>query len=121
MASPAPPPPRLPSLYYPAFLTLFSFSSDWATWDFFDWATGKAWYTFGTASKARKLGWTRYDDTYECWTKTWQAFENSGALPTRTAEDVAKVEAMAHRQRTELLPHPAEAVLERQRKLELRQ
>ena len=54
---------------------------DWGTWDFFDWAIGKAWLTIGSVSKARRLGWSRYDDTYDAWIQTFRAFENAGVLP----------------------------------------
>lgn len=32
-------------------------------------------------SKARKMGWMRYDDSYDTWVKTIRAFENAGILP----------------------------------------
>jgi len=54
---------------------------DWGTWFFFDWATGKAWPTLSTITKARKFGWNRYDDTYEAWIETFRTFENAGILP----------------------------------------
>lgn len=56
---------------------------DWGTWGFFDWATGKAWPTLSSLSKARSFGWTRYDDTFETWVETFRAFENAGILPPR--------------------------------------
>lgn len=54
---------------------------DWGTWFFFDWTVGKAWPTLSSMTKARKFGWTRYDDTYETWVETFKAFENAGILP----------------------------------------
>jgi hypothetical protein len=54
---------------------------DWGTWQFFDWAVGKAWPTISSITKARKYGWTRYDDTYDTWIETFRAFENAGVLP----------------------------------------
>ena len=63
---------------------------DWGTWFFFDWSLGKAWPTLGTASKARKLGWTRYDDTFETWVETFKTFESAGILPR---QGYAQVEA----------------------------
>ncbi|KAF4547705.1 Hypothetical protein D9617_37g012310 [Elsinoe fawcettii] len=54
---------------------------DWGTWFFFDWSLGKAWPTLGTASKARKYGWTRYDDTFDTWIETFKSFEAAGVLP----------------------------------------
>jgi len=57
---------------------------DWGTWFFFDWSLGKAWPTLGTASKARKYGWQRYDDTLDTWIETFRAFENAGILPRQS-------------------------------------
>ncbi|KAJ5489905.1 hypothetical protein N7453_010730 [Penicillium expansum] len=34
-----------------------------------------------TVSKARKLGWTRYDDTYSTWLKTFESYQTAGVLP----------------------------------------
>lgn len=81
---------------------------EWGTWDFFDWAVGKAWFTIGSVSKARKFGWTRYDDSYDCWVNTFRSFENAGVLPPSTALDVGQAERQA-----KLLPHPADAVASR--------
>ncbi|KAJ4249722.1 hypothetical protein NW764_016485 [Fusarium oxysporum] len=53
----------------------------WGTWGFLDWITGKAWPTIGSISKARKYGWMRYDDTYDCYVETFRSFENAGVLP----------------------------------------
>ncbi|KAM5363919.1 hypothetical protein ACJZ2D_011771 [Fusarium nematophilum] len=73
----------------------------WGTWDFFDWAVGKAWFTIGSVSKARKFGWTRYDDTYDTWIETFRSFENAGVLPVQLGGlDL----------HTKLRPHPAEVV-----------
>lgn len=55
---------------------------DWGTWDFFDWAIGKAWPTLLSINKARKFGWTRHDDTFETWVETFRSFENAGILPS---------------------------------------
>ncbi|TKX22881.1 hypothetical protein C1H76_4916 [Elsinoe australis] len=76
---------------------------EWGTWGFFDWAIGKSWSTVGTASKARKMGWTRYDDTYDTWVETFQMFENAGTLPSRSTLGVKDVPY------PEKLPNPAEA------------
>lgn len=54
---------------------------DWGTWGFFDWIGGRAWSTLSSVSKARAYGWTRYDDTYETWIKSFRMFENAGILP----------------------------------------
>ena len=51
------------------------------TWGFFDWSIGKAWPTVSSISKARKFGWTRYDDTFETWVETFRTFGNAGILP----------------------------------------
>ena len=58
---------------------------DWGTWKFFNWSLGKAWVTIGTVAKARKFGWTRYDDTFDTWVETFHAFENAGILPRQSA------------------------------------
>ena len=55
----------------------------WGTWQTMDWAVGKSWPAAMTVSKARKFGWTRYDDTYDNWVDTIRAFENAGILPRR--------------------------------------
>ncbi|KAH6995543.1 hypothetical protein BKA56DRAFT_471695 [Ilyonectria sp. MPI-CAGE-AT-0026] len=54
---------------------------DWGTWQFVDWALGKAWSTLSSVSKARKFGWMRSDDTYDTYVETFNAFENAGILP----------------------------------------
>ncbi|KAL4943641.1 hypothetical protein BDV06DRAFT_221093 [Aspergillus oleicola] len=54
---------------------------NWGTWALLDWGVGKAWPTLSSISKARRFGWTRYDDTYETWVETFRAFENGGILP----------------------------------------
>jgi hypothetical protein len=79
----------------------------WGTWDFFDWAVGKAWFTIGSVSKARKFGWTRYDDTYETWIETFRSFENAGVLPIAPPPSRVAVPK-------KLAPHPAEAVAARE-------
>lgn len=80
---------------------------DWGTWDFFDWAVGKAWCTISSVSKARKFGWQRYDDTYDTYIEAFQSFENAGVLPR---SDICQTAAEL-RKRSALLPHPREAVL----------
>ena len=54
---------------------------DWGTWNFFNWAMGKSWLTIGSVAKARKMGWSRIDNTYDCWIDTFRSFENAGILP----------------------------------------
>ncbi|RSL89698.1 hypothetical protein CEP52_014817 [Fusarium oligoseptatum] len=80
---------------------------DWGTWDFFDWAVGKAWCTISSVSKARKFGWQRYDDTYDTYIEAFQSFENAGVLPR---SDICHTAAEL-RKRSALLPHPGNAVL----------
>lgn len=82
---------------------------NWGTWDFFDWAVGKAWFTIGSVSKARKFGWTRYDDSYEAWIATFRSFENAGVLPYQDVHGLQKVGKAA-----KLLPHPADVVAARE-------
>ncbi|KAF2843998.1 hypothetical protein T440DRAFT_512419 [Plenodomus tracheiphilus IPT5] len=53
----------------------------WGTWRVMDWALGKSWSAATSISKARKFGWTRYDDTWDNWVDTIRAFENAGILP----------------------------------------
>jgi len=54
---------------------------DWGAWAYFDWATSRNWLSLMSLTKARKFGWTRYDDTFEAWVNTIRAFENAGILP----------------------------------------
>ena len=77
----------------------------WGTWDFFDWAVGKAWYPIGSVSKARKFGWMRYDDSYDTWIETFRSFENAGILPRREY-----LVSGGGRAAVELLPNPADIV-----------
>lgn len=75
---------------------------DWATWDILDWGLGEAWLAITTVAKARKFGWTRYDDTYETWVETFRSFENAGVLPLQAS--------LALEQKpTALRPHPGDA------------
>lgn len=80
---------------------------DWGTWAFFDWAVGKAWPTVGTVAKARKFGWTRFDDSYDCYIDTFRSFENAGILPLSGKPSPAKSSQSANTKRA---PNPAEAV-----------
>lgn len=77
---------------------------DWGTWDFFDWALGKAWYTIGSVSKARKFGWKRYDDSLDAWTQTFRSFENAGILPITMPRPTVDVDTLPR------LPNPADVV-----------
>lgn len=36
-----------------------------------------------TVSKARKMGWSRIDNTYEAWINTLRSYENAGVLPAQ--------------------------------------
>lgn len=80
---------------------------EWGTWDFFDWAVGKAWLTIGSVGKARKFGWKRYDDTYDTYVETFRAFENAGVLPYA---DVLRAENKGQATQASLAPHPYDAV-----------
>ncbi|KAM0332013.1 hypothetical protein ACHAQA_002279 [Verticillium albo-atrum] len=82
----------------------------WGTWDFFDWAVGKAWFTIGSVSKARKFGWTRYDDTYETWIETFRSFENAGILPLAIEQPLPMADV-----KTKRSPHPGDAVAARKK------
>ncbi|KAF4975664.1 hypothetical protein FZEAL_7554 [Fusarium zealandicum] len=79
----------------------------WGTWDFFDWAIGKAWCTISTVSKARKFGWTRYDVTYDTFIETFRTFENAGILP------YAEVKHPAEKPKKRIREHPGDAVARR--------
>lgn len=57
----------------------------WGTWGFFNWATGKSWLTISSINKARKMGWTRHDKTFDTWIETFRSFENAGVLPPHRA------------------------------------
>ncbi|KAF3349230.1 hypothetical protein VD0002_g1134 [Verticillium dahliae] len=82
---------------------------NWGTWDFFDWAVGKAWLTIGSVSKARKFGWTRYDDTYDTYIETFRSFENAGILPLTVEQQSLPADT-----RAKLAPHPGDAVAARE-------
>ncbi|KAF4771362.1 hypothetical protein N7455_007876 [Penicillium solitum] len=58
---------------------------DWATWGFFNWATGRSWISISSMNKVRKHGWYRTDDTFDTWIRTFRSFENAGALPNHSA------------------------------------
>ena len=52
-----------------------------ATWDFLTFVLGRDWSCVGTMSKARKLGWTGYADTWEELEETLEVLEKEGVLP----------------------------------------
>ncbi|RAO71639.1 uncharacterized protein BHQ10_007651 [Talaromyces amestolkiae] len=52
-----------------------------ATWDFLTFVLGRDWSCVGTMSKARRLGWTGYADTWEELEKTFDVLEREGVLP----------------------------------------
>jgi hypothetical protein len=54
---------------------------DWAAWGHLRWGMGRSWSTLLWVRKARRYGWTRYDDTYITWLKTYKVLEGSGSLP----------------------------------------
>lgn len=60
---------------------------DWGSWAYFDWATSRNWLSLMSTTKARKFGWTRYDDSYEAWIETIRTFENARVLPLQRLYD----------------------------------
>ncbi|KAJ5665660.1 NAD dependent epimerase/dehydratase family protein [Penicillium maclennaniae] len=52
-----------------------------ATWDFLVLTMGRDWSCVASMSKARKLGWTGYADTWEELEETFRALEEGGVLP----------------------------------------
>ncbi|PGH13851.1 hypothetical protein AJ79_03419 [Helicocarpus griseus UAMH5409] len=54
---------------------------DKATWDFLTFVLGREWGCVGTMDKARKLGWTGYEETWESFERTFEALEREGILP----------------------------------------
>ncbi|KAH7084605.1 hypothetical protein BKA63DRAFT_484663 [Paraphoma chrysanthemicola] len=56
---------------------------DWGTWWFLDWVLGKLYPTILSANKARKMGWKRFDDTYDGYFESIREMEHAGVLPLR--------------------------------------
>lgn len=54
---------------------------DTATWDFLTFALGRDWSCVATMSKARRLGWNGYADTWEELEDTFRVLETEGILP----------------------------------------
>ncbi|PLB48714.1 NAD(P)-binding protein [Aspergillus steynii IBT 23096] len=54
---------------------------DKATWDFLVMTMGRDWSCVASMSKARKLGWTGYADTWDELEETFQILEKEGVLP----------------------------------------
>lgn len=54
---------------------------DKATWDFLTFVLGREWGCVASMSKARKLGWTGYEDTWESFERTFDSLEKEGVLP----------------------------------------
>ncbi|KAI9925597.1 hypothetical protein ASPWEDRAFT_29035 [Aspergillus wentii DTO 134E9] len=54
---------------------------DKATWDFLTFVLGREWGCVASMSKARKLGWTGYEDTWEAFKRTFDTLEQEGILP----------------------------------------
>lgn len=54
---------------------------DKATWDFLTMTMGRDWSCVASMSKARKLGWTGYADTWDELEDTLQILEREGVLP----------------------------------------
>ncbi|KAL2840654.1 hypothetical protein BJY01DRAFT_257282 [Aspergillus pseudoustus] len=52
-----------------------------ATWDFLTFVLGRDWSCVGTMSKARRLGWTGYADTWDELEATFVELEREGVLP----------------------------------------
>ncbi|KAL4893271.1 hypothetical protein BDV59DRAFT_28798 [Aspergillus ambiguus] len=52
-----------------------------ATWDFLTFVLGREWGCVGSMSKARRLGWTGYEDTWEAFERTFDTLEREGILP----------------------------------------
>lgn len=52
-----------------------------ATWDFLTFVLGRDWSCIGSMSKARKLGWTGYADTWDELEDTFEQLERKGILP----------------------------------------
>lgn len=52
-----------------------------ATWDFLVLTMGRDWSCVASMSKARKLGWAGYADTWEELEGTLQVLEKEGVLP----------------------------------------
>ncbi|CAG8932898.1 unnamed protein product [Penicillium salamii] len=54
---------------------------DKATWNFLTMTLGRDWSCVGSMSKARKLGWTGYADTWDELEDTFKILESEGVLP----------------------------------------
>ncbi|CAG8927382.1 unnamed protein product [Penicillium salamii] len=54
---------------------------DKATWDFLTFVLGREWGCVASMSKARKLGWTGYEDTWETFERTFDVLEKEGIIP----------------------------------------
>lgn len=55
---------------------------DKATWSFLTFVLGREWGCVGSMSKARKLGWTGYEDTWESFEQAFGMLERGGVLPS---------------------------------------
>ena len=54
---------------------------DYATWDFLTFSFGRTWNCIGNMTKARKLGWTGYADTWEELVAVFDILEKEKILP----------------------------------------
>ena len=54
---------------------------DKATWGFLTFVLGREWGCVGSMSKARQLGWTGYEDTWDSFERTFEMLEANGVLP----------------------------------------
>ncbi|PYI00050.1 NAD dependent epimerase/dehydratase family protein [Aspergillus ellipticus CBS 707.79] len=55
---------------------------DNATWAFLTFVLGREWGCVASMSKARKLGWTGYEDTWESSERTLDTLEEEGVIPS---------------------------------------
>ncbi|KAJ5362117.1 hypothetical protein N7541_002961 [Penicillium brevicompactum] len=54
---------------------------DKATWGFLTFVLGREWGCVASMSKARKLGWTGYEDTWEAFERTFDILEKERIIP----------------------------------------
>ncbi|KAJ6034313.1 hypothetical protein N7499_001521 [Penicillium canescens] len=54
---------------------------DKATWGFLTFVLGREWGCVASMSKARKLGWSGYEDTWEAFDRTFDVLEKEGIIP----------------------------------------
>ncbi|KIW79291.1 hypothetical protein Z517_05903 [Fonsecaea pedrosoi CBS 271.37] len=59
---------------------------DWCSWDYLPWCMGRTWSSLSSMNKARKFGWTRFDDSQDTYLSAIRCFENAGVLPRIPAQ-----------------------------------